>query len=57
MGAEEGGIAGDEEHNPLSSYNDLEQLKQLEIANKQTKKISAKQAQYVRSLASFIESY
>lgn len=57
MGAEEGGIAGDEEHNPLSSYNDLEQLKQLEIANKQTKKISAKQAQYVRSLASFVESY
>lgn len=47
MGAEEGGIAGDEEHNPLSSYNDLEQLKQLEIANKQVKKkISAKQAQY-----------
>ncbi|KAI5124049.1 hypothetical protein M0805_003878 [Coniferiporia weirii] len=47
MGAEEGGITGDEEHNPLSSYNDLEQLKQLEIANKQVKKkISAKQAQY-----------
>lgn len=49
MGAEEGGLAGDEEHNPLSAYNDLEQLKQLEIANKQVKKkISAKQAQYVR---------
>ena len=47
MGAEEGGVAGDEEHNPLASYNDLEQLKQLEISNKQTKKISAKQAQYV----------
>ncbi|PAV24377.1 pre-mrna splicing factor [Pyrrhoderma noxium] len=47
MGAEEGGLAGDEEHNPLSAYNDLEQLKQLEIANKQVKKkISAKQAQY-----------
>ncbi|THH05571.1 hypothetical protein EW145_g4696 [Phellinidium pouzarii] len=47
MGAEEGGIVGDEENNPLSSYNDLEQLKQLEIANKQVKKkISAKQAQY-----------
>ncbi|EJD02098.1 uncharacterized protein FOMMEDRAFT_87670, partial [Fomitiporia mediterranea MF3/22] len=47
MGAEEGGVAGDEEHNPLSAYDDLEQLKQLEIANKQTKKkISAKQAQY-----------
>ena len=48
MGAEEGGAAGDEEHNPLAAYNDLEQLKQLEIANKQVKKkISAKQAQYV----------
>lgn len=44
MGAEEGDIAGDEDHNPLSSYNELEQLKQLEIANEQTKKISAKQA-------------
>lgn len=42
MGAEEGDI--DEDHNPLSSYNELEQLKQLEIANEQTKKISAKQA-------------
>ncbi|KAH8108469.1 P-loop containing nucleoside triphosphate hydrolase protein [Phellopilus nigrolimitatus] len=47
MGAEGGGVTGDEEHNPLASYNDLEQLKQLEIANKQVKKkISAKQAQY-----------
>ncbi|KAL5511427.1 DHX38 [Sanghuangporus vaninii] len=47
MGAEEGGVAGDEEHNPLSAYDDLEQLRQLEIANKQVKKkISAKQAQY-----------
>lgn len=49
MGAGEGGTAGDEEYNPLAAYNDLEQLKQLEIANKQVKKkISAKQAQYVR---------
>lgn len=48
-GAEEGGLAGDEEHNPLSTYSDLEQLKQAEIATKQVKrKISAKQAQYVR---------
>ena len=52
MGAEEGGLAGDDEHNPLSSYNDLEQLKQAEIAKKQVKKISAKQAQYVSNMKS-----
>lgn len=51
MAAEEGVVAGDEEHNPLASYNDLEQLKQLEIANKRVKKISARQAQYVRGAA------
>lgn len=47
MGAEEGMVAGDEEHNPLSAYEDLDQLKQAEIATKQVKKISARQAQYV----------
>ncbi|KAG6919467.1 hypothetical protein DXG01_005726 [Tephrocybe rancida] len=45
-GAEEGGIAGDEEHNPLAQYEDLSVLKQAEIATKQVKKISARQAQY-----------
>ncbi|SJL05479.1 related to PRP16-RNA-dependent ATPase [Armillaria ostoyae] len=45
-GAEEGGIAGDEEHNPLAQYEDLSILKQAEIATKQVKKISARQAQY-----------
>ncbi|KAF8060913.1 P-loop containing nucleoside triphosphate hydrolase protein, partial [Lyophyllum atratum] len=45
-GAEEGGIAGDEEHNPLSQYEDLSMLKQAEIATKQVRKISARQAQY-----------
>ncbi|KAG5651975.1 hypothetical protein H0H81_006749 [Sphagnurus paluster] len=45
-GAEEGGIAGDEEHNPLAQYEDLSVLKQAEIAKKQVKKISARQAQY-----------
>ncbi|KAJ7051210.1 hypothetical protein C8F01DRAFT_999672 [Mycena amicta] len=45
-GAEEGGIAGDEEHNPLSQYEDLSALKNAEIATKQVKRISAKQAQY-----------
>ncbi|KXN84821.1 Pre-mRNA-splicing factor ATP-dependent RNA helicase PRP16 [Leucoagaricus sp. SymC.cos] len=45
-GAEEGTLAGDEEHNPLAQYEDLSVLKQAEIATKQTKKISARQAQY-----------
>ncbi|KAF7306353.1 hypothetical protein MIND_00426500 [Mycena indigotica] len=45
-GAEEGGIAGDEEHNPLAQYEDLSALKNAEIATKQVKRISAKQAQY-----------
>jgi pre-mRNA-splicing factor ATP-dependent RNA helicase DHX38/PRP16 len=34
-GAEEGGVAGDEEHNPLSQYEDLSALKEAEIAKKQ----------------------
>ncbi|KAG5730297.1 Pre-mRNA-splicing factor ATP-dependent RNA helicase PRP16 [Termitomyces sp. T112] len=44
--AEEGGIAGDQEHNPLAQYEDLSVLKDAEIATKQVKKISARQAQY-----------
>ena len=66
-GPEDGGVAGDEEHNPLAQYEDLSALKQVEIATKQVvsrrlydhiytfnaefilqKKISARQAQYVR---------
>jgi pre-mRNA-splicing factor ATP-dependent RNA helicase DHX38/PRP16 len=35
-GAEEGGVAGDEEHNPLAQYEDLAVLKQAEIATKST---------------------
>jgi len=35
-GAEDGGIAGDEEHNPLSQYSDLSAQKEAEIAVKQT---------------------
>ncbi|OSX68114.1 hypothetical protein POSPLADRAFT_1128409 [Postia placenta MAD-698-R-SB12] len=46
MGAEEGGVAGDEEFNPLAQYEDLGAKRQAEAAAKQTKKISAKQAQY-----------
>jgi pre-mRNA-splicing factor ATP-dependent RNA helicase DHX38/PRP16 len=34
-GAEEGGVAGDEEHNPLSQYEDLAATKDAEIASKQ----------------------
>jgi pre-mRNA-splicing factor ATP-dependent RNA helicase DHX38/PRP16 len=34
MGAEEGGLVGDEEHNPLSQYEDLTVAKQVEIAKK-----------------------
>ncbi|KIL71099.1 hypothetical protein M378DRAFT_6935 [Amanita muscaria Koide BX008] len=45
-GAEDGGVVGDEEHNPLAQYEDLNALKQAEIATKQVKKISARQAQY-----------
>ncbi|KAJ7451099.1 hypothetical protein FB451DRAFT_1051752 [Mycena latifolia] len=45
-GAEEGGVAGDEENNPLSQYEDLNLLKSAEIATKQVRKISARQAQY-----------
>ncbi|KAJ7671951.1 putative PRP16-RNA-dependent ATPase [Mycena rosella] len=45
-GAEEGGVAGDEENNPLAQYEDLSALKTAEIATKQVRKISARQAQY-----------
>ncbi|KAJ8088711.1 Pre-mRNA-splicing factor ATP-dependent RNA helicase PRP16 [Marasmius tenuissimus] len=45
-GAEDGGMAGDDEHNPLAQYEDLSVIKEAEIAKKQTKKISARQAQY-----------
>ncbi|KAL0945671.1 hypothetical protein HGRIS_014822 [Hohenbuehelia grisea] len=45
-GAEEGVLAGDEEHNPLSQYEDLGALRDAEIAHKQVKKVSARQAQY-----------
>jgi pre-mRNA-splicing factor ATP-dependent RNA helicase DHX38/PRP16 len=43
---EESGVAGDEEHNPLSQYEDLTAAKEAEIASKQIKRVSARQAQY-----------
>ncbi|KAF7796079.1 hypothetical protein EIP86_007250 [Pleurotus ostreatoroseus] len=46
MGAEEGGVAGDEDFNPLAQYEDLGPVKQAELATRTVKKISAKQAQY-----------
>ncbi|TFK99651.1 P-loop containing nucleoside triphosphate hydrolase protein [Pterulicium gracile] len=45
-GAEEGGVTGDDDHNPLAQYEDLRTIKDAEIAHKQTKKVSARQAQY-----------
>ncbi|KAJ7630356.1 pre-mRNA splicing factor [Roridomyces roridus] len=45
-GAEDGGVVGDDEHNPLSQYEDLSALKTAELATKQVRKISARQAQY-----------
>lgn len=38
-GAEEGGLMGDEEHNPLAQYEDLAAIKQAEIAKKQVVRI------------------
>ncbi|KZT24702.1 pre-mRNA splicing factor [Neolentinus lepideus HHB14362 ss-1] len=45
-GAEEGNLIGDEEHNPLAQYDDLESFRQAEIETKRVKKVSARQAQY-----------
>ena len=54
MGAEEGGVAGDEDYNPLAQYEDLGAAKQAELATRQVKKISARQAQYVSYAYSFV---
>jgi hypothetical protein len=40
-GAEEGGLAGDDEHNPLAQYEDLSALKEAEIATKQVVRASS----------------
>ncbi|KAJ4485361.1 pre-mRNA splicing factor [Lentinula aciculospora] len=42
----ESGMAGDDDYNPLAQYEDLNIIKEAEIAKKQTKKISARQAQF-----------
>lgn len=34
MGAEEGNVIGDEEHNPLAQYEDLTMIKQVEVAKR-----------------------
>ncbi|KAH7108277.1 P-loop containing nucleoside triphosphate hydrolase protein, partial [Auriculariales sp. MPI-PUGE-AT-0066] len=46
MTGEEGAVAGDEDYTSLSQFQDLEQLKQNEIAAKATKRVSARQAQF-----------
>ncbi|KAH9917373.1 P-loop containing nucleoside triphosphate hydrolase protein [Epithele typhae] len=46
MGAEEGNVVGDEDYNPLAQYDDLAAVKEEQMAKKQVKKISARQAQY-----------
>ncbi|KAF8320622.1 pre-mRNA splicing factor [Cantharellus anzutake] len=46
MGSEGGTLAGDEEHNPLAQYDDLEAIRQAEFQTKRVKRISARQAQY-----------
>ncbi|KAI0656823.1 P-loop containing nucleoside triphosphate hydrolase protein [Cubamyces menziesii] len=46
MGAEESGVVGDEDYNPLAQYDDLAAVKEEQLAKKQVKKISARQAQY-----------
>lgn len=49
MGAEGGGVLGEEEYNPLAQYDDLAAVKEEQLAKKQVKKVSARQAQYVRT--------
>ncbi|KZV62620.1 P-loop containing nucleoside triphosphate hydrolase protein [Peniophora sp. CONT] len=44
--AEEGGLVGDDMHNPFFQYRDKESTKELEIQTKAVKKVSARQAQY-----------
>ncbi|KAG8850157.1 DEAH-box RNA helicase prp16 [Tulasnella sp. 330] len=44
----EGGGGMDEDYNPLAQYDDLDAVKSAELAQKQVKKVSAKQAQYNR---------
>ncbi|KAF5393682.1 hypothetical protein D9757_000342 [Collybiopsis confluens] len=42
----ESGVAADGDYNPLAQYEDLSMMKEAEIAKKQARKISARQAQY-----------
>jgi pre-mRNA-splicing factor ATP-dependent RNA helicase DHX38/PRP16 len=34
MGAEEGSLMGNDEHNPLAQYEDLTVIKQMEVAKR-----------------------
>ena len=40
-GAEEGGVTGNEDHNPLAQYEDLSALKQAEISTKQVVRLNS----------------
>ena len=53
-GAEEGGVAGDEENNPLAQYEDLSSQKEAEIANKQV--VSAGSDWVVYSINPFVSN-
>jgi hypothetical protein len=44
---DEGGVAGDEEHNPFAGFEDFGREKEQEMEAKAVKKITARQAQYV----------
>lgn len=44
---DEGAVAGDEEHNPFSQWENLEKAKEEELQAKATKRQTARQAQYV----------
>jgi pre-mRNA-splicing factor ATP-dependent RNA helicase DHX38/PRP16 len=49
-GAEEGALAGDDAHNPLAQYEDLGAARDAELETKRVKRVSARQAQYVRAV-------
>lgn len=44
---EEGGVAGDEDHNPFAGFEDMGREKEEEMQAKQVKKLTARQAHFV----------
>ncbi|KAJ9104349.1 hypothetical protein QFC19_003991 [Naganishia cerealis] len=47
---DEGGVVGDEEHNPFAGYEDLGREQEKEAQAKQVKRMTAKQAQYNKEI-------